>query len=94
MLGKATLRLPVPLLNKLRERSRLEGRSLNETAVQAIERGLGGSSSDDGWLALGSVLEVPPVARFDPDELRRLQADLGPSVRGLSEDLDWTRGEL
>jgi hypothetical protein len=83
----------VPLFDRLRKRSRLEGRSLNEMAVLAIERGLGGGTADEGWLALASMLEVPPAARYDPEALRELQARLGPAARGLSEDLDWVRGE-
>jgi hypothetical protein len=93
MVGKATLRLPAPLLDRLREKSRLEGRSLNETAVRAIELGLGGDSPDEGWLALGSVLETPPTARYDPEKLRQMRARLGPGAGALLEDLDWARGE-
>jgi hypothetical protein len=93
MLAKATLRLPAPLLKRLRERSREEGRSLNETAIQAIERGLGGMSSDDGWLALGSVLEEAPERRYDADLVRQRWSRLGPGARGLHEDLDWVRGD-
>lgn len=93
MVAKATLRIPVRLLDKLRERSRLEGRSLNETAVLAIERGLGGAGADEGWQALGTLLEVRPTAAYDPDELARLQADLGQDGRGLVDDLDWVRGD-
>jgi hypothetical protein len=93
MLAKATLRLPAPLLERLRERSREEGRSLNETAARAIERGLGGSDSDEGWLALGSVLEEVPTRRYDGDGLRRRWNRLGRSGHGLHEDLDWVRGE-
>ena len=88
MLAKATLRLPAALLEKLRERSRQEGRSLNETAVHAIERGLGGLASDEGWLELGSVLEELPTRRYDADELRRRWDRQGPGARGLHEDLD------
>jgi Arc-like DNA binding domain len=93
MLAKATLRLPAPLLEKLRERSREEGRSLNETAARAIERGLGGTASDEGWLALGTVLEEPPTRPYDGDDLRRRWHRLGRGALGLPEDLDWVRGE-
>ncbi len=93
MLAKATLRLPAPLLEKLREKSRQEGRSLNETAVRALERGIRGVASDEGWLALGSVLEEPPMRTFNADELRQRWDRLGPGARGLPEDLDWVRGE-
>jgi hypothetical protein len=93
MIAKATLRIPRPLLTELRERSRREGRSLNETAVRAIERGLGGIAADEGWLALGSIVETPPALTYDADELRSLRVSLGPGSRGLLEDLDWARGE-
>lgn len=94
MLAKATLRLPGPLLEKLREMSRQEGRSLNDTAVRAIERGLGGTAQDESWLALSTVLEEAPARPYDADKVRRRWSRLGPGVRGLHEDLDWVRGEL
>jgi Arc-like DNA binding domain len=93
MLAKATLRLPEPLLEKLRERSRQEGRSLNETAIHVLEQGLGGTVEDEGWLALGSVLEELPTRRYDADALRKRWVRLGPGTRGLHDDLDWARGE-
>lgn len=93
MMAKVTLRLPAPLLERLRERGRQEGRSLNDTAVQALERGLGGPAADEGWRALGSILEVTPGHAYDPDALRRLWAGTGSAGRGLSADLDWVRGE-
>jgi hypothetical protein len=92
-MSKATVRLPEALMARLRERSRQEGRSLNETAVLAIERGLGGIGADEGWLALGSVLETPPTRRYNADEVRQVRDRLGPGARGLPEDLEWTRGE-
>jgi hypothetical protein len=93
MLAKTTLRLPEPLMERLRERSRQEGRSVNEMAVLAIERGLGGNPADEGWLALAPILEEPPTLPYDPDELRQMRARLGPATQGLLEDLDWVRGE-
>ncbi len=93
MLAKITLRVPEPLLDRLRELSRKEGRSLNDAAVRALERGLGGLVHDEGWLALGSLVEVPPSAQHEPDELRRMWSDLGAGARGLDEDLDWVRGD-
>jgi hypothetical protein len=93
MLAKTTLRLPQPLMDELRERSRLEGRSLNETAVHAIERGLGRLAADEGWLALGAVLEEMPARQYDAAALRRRWSRLGPRSRGLQDDLDWVRGD-
>jgi len=93
MAAKATLRLPAPLLERLRERSRQEGRSLNETAIRAIERGLGGPPADQGWRALDPVLEVVPGHAYDPDALRQRWARLESAARGLPADLDWVRRE-
>jgi hypothetical protein len=93
MLAKATFRIPKPLMAKLRDQSRQEGRSLNETALRALEKGLGGLAVDEGWLALGSLVEVPPKRPFDVDELRKLKSRLGPGSWGLEEELDWVRGE-
>jgi hypothetical protein len=92
MVAKATLTLPAQLLASLRERSQQEGLSLNETAVQAIERGLGGAAAEEGWRALGALVEVPPTLRYDADAMRQLRVGLGPSSHGLEEDLDWARG--
>jgi hypothetical protein len=80
-------------MERLRERSRQEGRSLNETAVHAIELGLGAGVPDEGWRAFGSLIEEMPSQRYDPHEFRERWARLGPGARGLGEDLDWARGE-
>lgn len=85
---------PVFELHPVRRNGRQEGRSLNETAILAIEQGLGGGeASEEGWLALGAVLEEPPTRRYDADERRRRWNRLRPGARGLQEDLDWVRGE-
>ncbi len=98
MAAKLTVRLPETTIEKLREQSRIEGRSLNETVVLAIRRGLGERVSDDEWWrALGPIHGVPPARAYDEEEVERLIAELGPDrralARGLMEELDWSRGE-
>jgi hypothetical protein len=92
MAVKLTLRIPEPLMAKLRDQSRREGRSLNETAALVFERGLGGSG-DEGWLALGSLVETQPSATFVPADLDEMRSRLGDAAHGLQQDLDWVRGE-
>lgn len=92
MVVKTTLTLSPALMARLRERSEQEGRPLNETAVRALERGLGGAAADEGFIAVDAVVEVPPVRRYDLEEMARLRRDLGAAARGLQEDLDWARG--
>ena len=87
-----TLRLPEPVLARLRERSRHEGRSLNETAVHALRLGLGDSESTEDWRALGSLVAVPPRHSYDPVRLRQLRAGIVVDASGLMQELDWVRG--
>ncbi len=91
--AKVTLRLPRHLLTRLRERSQEEGRSLNETTVRTLERGLGEAPADEGWRVFGPLLEVAPTRRYNPRQVRRQRAALAPGARRLEEDLDWARGE-
>ncbi len=91
--AKVTLRLPRRLLTRLRERSQDEGRSLNETTVRTLERGLGEAHADEGWRVLGPLLEVAPTRRYNSQQVRRLRVALAPDARQLEEDLDWVRGE-
>jgi hypothetical protein len=67
---------------------------VNDAAVRALERGLGGEvTEDDRWLALGPLLERPPRTRYDREEMRRLRARVGDSGRELEDALDWVRGD-
>lgn len=93
MMVKTTLRLPGPLMDILRERSRREGRSVNDTAVRALAAGLGNDQIDEGWRTLGALVEAPPTARFDPSALRRQRRRLGGASSGLESDLEWVRGD-
>ena len=88
---KTTLRLPEPVAAKLRERSRLEGRSMNDVAIDALARGLGEESPDDALRALRSLIVRPATGVFDPEEHERWRREFGLDGN-LQEDLDWVRG--
>ena len=89
---KTTLRLPDPVMDALRERSREEGRSLNDLAVEALLRGLGQPSPDSAVRILGALLARPATARFDRARIRQERLRLGLQASDLSADLDWIRG--
>ena len=89
---KVTLRVPEDLMDRLREKSRVEGRSLNDAAVAALASGLG-AARDDGWRSLGSLVSVPPERAYDPAEFAKLRAATGACLSGFMEALDWVRGE-
>ena len=91
---KATFRLPDELLQELRRRSQEEGRSLNETTIDVLWRGLGRDRlSRDPARALGSFVAKRTTASYEPVAVHEAVAPLGDSVRGLDEALDWTRQE-
>ena len=87
---KATFRLPEWELERMRERSRQERRSLNAIVSEVIARGLGQDPAAPGQTtiaaALGSLLVRPALSPFQPtsDE---------PSPVPLTDALDWTRGD-
>ncbi|MGH2366812.1 MAG: hypothetical protein ACRDI2_01315, partial [Chloroflexota bacterium] len=66
-----TLRLPEHLAARLRAQSETEGRSINETAVRVLLRGLGEAEPDEWWRELGDLVEQPPTKRFDPEAFAR-----------------------
>jgi hypothetical protein len=90
MVEKATFRLPDWELEKLRERSRREGRSLNTVAAEVIAAGLGqtGAAAERMPLnvALGHLLARPARRSWT-----------GPASASspvpLLDALDWTRGD-
>lgn len=89
---KTTLRLPDYLLEKLRERSREEGRSLNTVAVETLWRGLGlEAATDDVVAILGDMVVRPATKSFDPEALEQHLAGIRREARDLTESLDWTR---
>jgi hypothetical protein len=91
---KATFRLPDELMQELRRRSQEDGRSLNETAIEALWLGLGREwESGDPAEALGSFVAQRATAPYDPDALRRALTPLPNSARELDKALDWTRWE-
>jgi hypothetical protein len=93
MIAKATFRVPVRLLDKLRELSKQEGRSLNDMAVLTFERGLGEAPSEEKWQVLIPLLEEIPEGRIDLSEIEKLWEKIGGAGYGLEKDLDWVRGE-
>jgi hypothetical protein len=94
MVTKVTLRLPDHLAKELRERGKLQGHSLNTVAITALARGLEQAPEDepdDWWHTLGDLLERPPLAKFDPEALARLQATLPKTDTSIDETLSWLR---
>ena len=89
---KTTLRLPEPVAAKLRERSRLERRSMNDVAIDALARGLGEESPDDAMRPLRGMIFRPATHKFDPEEFEEMRQRLGLENGDLQEDLDWVRG--
>jgi hypothetical protein len=91
-MAKTTLRLPEYLLEKLRERSREEGRSLNTVTVETLRRGLGlETTSSDVVAILGDMVVQPATQKFDPEALERRLSGVRREARDLTEALDWTR---
>ena len=87
---KATFRLPEWELERMRERSRQERRSLNAIVSEVIARGLGQAPGAPGQAgvasALGPLLVRPALHPYE-------QADQEPSPVHLTDALDWTRGD-
>jgi hypothetical protein len=87
---KATFRLPEWELERMRERSRQERRSLNAVVSDVIARGLGQAPATPGQTAvvaaLGPLLVRPAQQRYEHE-------DEEPSTARLTDALDWTRGD-
>jgi hypothetical protein len=93
-MAKTTLRLPENLLDKLRERSREEGRSLNTVAVETLWRGLGREAAPGDAVAfLGDIVVRPATNDFDPEALERRLDRTRREARDLTGALEWTRGD-
>lgn len=89
---KTTLRLPEILLERLRERSREEGLSLNTVAVETLWRGLGLEPALDDVAAILRDMVVHPATRdFDPEVLEQRLSHIGREARDLTKGLEWTR---
>jgi hypothetical protein len=97
MTTKTTLRLPDEVARELKALSASEGRSLNDTAVRALQRGLGTEPDDDWWRIFGDLVAVPPTrGRFDVARMRERRNAAGITLtledaRGLLKALDETR---
>lgn len=87
---KATFRLPEWQLNRMRQKSREERRSLNAVAADVIAHGLGnaveGIERSAATRALGPLLLTPARAAYRPGPRT-------PSPVQLTDALDWRRGE-
>lgn len=98
---KTTLRLPDRVAKRLKERAARDGRSVNETAVLALERGLDSDAgdSDEWWRALGDLAARPPKkGSFDLEAMRRRRKRLGIAFTredaiGAQQALDEIRGD-
>jgi len=88
---KATFRLPEWEMERMRERSRRERRSLNAVASEVIARGLGQAPEAAGQTAVAAALG-PMLARPALEPYQR--PDGGPPAEvDLTQSLDWTRGD-
>lgn len=101
---EVTFNLPAPILEKLRERSVREGRSMDAIVADALGREFDTSATNpprsepasdavhpEILEALGSFVVQPATKRFDPRALEELWAQIGDHGHGLSDDLDWVR---
>ena len=61
---KTTLRLPEHVMSKLRQRSQIEGRSVNDIAIDALSRGLGEERKEDALRSLGKLLARPAAIKL------------------------------
>ncbi|HVA22935.1 MAG TPA: hypothetical protein VMW62_00915, partial [Chloroflexota bacterium] len=86
-----TLRLPDYLMDKLRTKSALEGRSLNDTAVDVLLQGLGEPAGQETWRSLRGLVERPPAGNVDLAEVRRLSVQLPPAAAAVIRELDRAR---
>ena len=89
---KTTLRLPGYVVEKLRERSHEERRSMNDVATEALLRGLGEEITDPVMI-FGSLLYRPALERYDPEEHEAWRKKHGLKTGSFDEDLDWIRGD-
>jgi hypothetical protein len=91
MVTKLTLRLPDDVAARLRAKTAKEGTSLNDAVVRAVRRDLGDEPEDEWWRTLGDLLERPPLAKFDPEALKRFHALLPKTDTSIDDTLNWLR---
>lgn len=82
-------------MERLRTQSQHDGRSINETAIGALQRGLnhGQHPVETWWLVLGDLVETPPTWHLSLDDVAALRAHRA-GTRDLTEELERTRGTL
>lgn len=94
IMEKTTLRIPAPLLEELRRRSRQEGRSINAVAVEALRLGLGnGVVNPDLHEILGPLIAKPATMVYSRARLDCTLGEASEQARGLWDAFEWTRGE-
>ena len=97
MATKMTLRLPDQVAKDLKALSASEGRSFNETAVRALQRGLGNTPDEEWWRAFGDLVAVPPTRKgFDLAAMRDRRKAAGirfttADAEGMMQALDELR---
>ncbi len=93
-MNKATFRIPAPLLEELRQRSRQEGRSINAVAIDALRLGLGSDvMNPDLHEVLSPLVVKPATSVYTAGDVDRGLAGVSNHARDLWEAFGWTRGE-
>lgn len=93
-MSKATFRIPDPLLEELRKRSRQEGRSINAVVVDSLRSGLGKRPVNPKLEEiLGPLIAKPATRTYTIGDAERALAELPVHARDLREAFEWTREE-
>lgn len=89
---KATFRLPRWEMDRLREESRRQRRSLNSVVTDMLARSLGDDAPthQDLLRALGPMVRRPARNRYAPISTEQ---DIDEERVTLTDALDWTRGD-
>ncbi|MGI8610458.1 MAG: hypothetical protein ACR2MY_14750 [Candidatus Dormibacteria bacterium] len=99
MAVKTTLRLPDALSKRLHELSIAEKRSFNDTAVRALQAGIGEPVQDEWWRVYGDLVAIPPKpGKFDIEEWKRDRQAVGirfsrEHVRAFMEEFERDRDD-
>lgn len=91
---KTTVRLPEPLMEELRARSREDRRSINATIVDVLWRGLGSERPSQRIEdVLGDLVVKPALKKFDPQRFEQMREEFGDTGDGLVDAFEWVRGD-
>jgi hypothetical protein len=91
MSTRVTLTVPDQVFQRLREQSKAQGQSIDETALGALCIGLGEPNAPPWWGDLGALLARAPTRRFEPERFSGAEDD-ARSDDDILLDLDWVRG--